>query len=43
MGIVCIVFIFGVDDFRVVQKYDIFFLMVEDEYGNFMFLVDKKG
>lgn len=42
-GIVHIAPTFGADDFRVAQKYDIPPLMVEDEYGNPMPLVDKKG
>ena len=42
-GIVHIAPTFGADDFKVAQKYDIPPLMVEDEYGNPMPLVDKKG
>ena len=42
-GIVHIAPTFGADDFRVAQKYDIPPLMVEDELGNPMPLVDKKG
>ncbi|MBX2876480.1 MAG: isoleucine--tRNA ligase [Saprospiraceae bacterium] len=42
-GIVHIAPTFGADDFRVAQKYDIPPLMVEDEFGNPMPLVDKKG
>lgn len=42
-GIVHIAPTFGADDFRVAQKYDIPPLMVEDEFGNPMPLVNKKG
>ncbi|MEZ4991100.1 MAG: isoleucine--tRNA ligase [Saprospiraceae bacterium] len=42
-GIVHIAPTFGSDDFRVAQKYDIPPLMVEDEAGNPMPLVDKQG
>jgi len=34
---------FGADDFRIAQKYDIPPLMVKDENGNLMPLVDKQG
>lgn len=42
-GIVHIAPTFGSDDFRVAQKYGIPPLMVEDELGNPMPLVDKQG
>ncbi|MEZ5040141.1 MAG: isoleucine--tRNA ligase [Saprospiraceae bacterium] len=42
-GIVHIAPTFGADDFRVAQKYDIPPLMVEDEQGNLMPLVNKQG
>jgi len=42
-GIVHIAPTFGADDFRLAQQYDIPPLMVEDEYGNPMPLVDKHG
>jgi isoleucyl-tRNA synthetase len=34
---------FGADDFKIAQQYDIPPLMVKDEYGNPMPLVDKQG
>jgi isoleucyl-tRNA synthetase len=42
-GIVHIAPTFGADDFKVAKEYDIPPLMVKDEYGNPMPLVDKQG
>ncbi len=42
-GIVHIAPTFGADDFRVAQRYDIPPLVVKDEQGNTMPLVDKQG
>lgn len=42
-GIVHIAPTFGADDFKVAREYDIPPLMVKDEYGNPMPLVDKQG
>ncbi len=42
-GIVHIAPTFGADDFRVAQKYGIPALLVKDQYGNDMPLVDKQG
>ncbi len=42
-GIVHIAPTFGSDDFQIAKKYDIPPLMVKDEFGNSMPLVDKQG
>ncbi len=42
-GIVHIAPTFGADDFKVAREYDIPPLLVEDEYGNPMPLVDRQG